>query len=58
MLIFKDEWYIFDKNNLIKLDINKEGFEIIKLYSPYVKHTKLIKYHYSKNNVIFFFRYR
>ena len=30
----------------------------MKLYSPYVKHTKLIKYHFSKSHAIFFFIYR
>ncbi len=30
----------------------------MKLYSPYVKHTRLIKYHFSKSHAIFFFIYR
>ena len=30
----------------------------LKLYSPYVENTKLIKYHFSKSHAIFFFIYR
>lgn len=39
-------------------DSSKEPFKLIKLYEDQVKELKLIKYHKSKNCVIFFFLFR
>ena len=56
----KNKQYIFNASNLIILKENNNWEEIIllKLYSEYVKNTKLIKYHFSNNHVVFFFLYR
>ena len=52
--------FIFDENNLLILkETNDQShISILKLYSPYVTNTKLIKYHFSTNHAIFFFIYR
>ena len=56
----RDKKYIFNENNLLILNEtdNKSEILFLKLYSSYVKHTKLIKYHFSKNHAIFYFIYR
>ena len=53
----------FDENKLL-IDLsgseskNKEPYQLLLLYSPQIKNTKLISYHTSKKNAVFFFFYR
>lgn len=37
---------------------NQPDIKLVKLYSEYVEDTKLTKYHFSGNNVVFFFLFR
>jgi hypothetical protein len=59
-IIIKDKKYMFHENNLIILreENNQPDISLLKLYSDYVKYTKLTKYHFSNNYAVFFFLYR
>jgi hypothetical protein len=37
---------------------NKEPYQFLSLYSSSVQNTKLVSYHTSQNNAVFFFLYR
>ena len=52
--------FIFDENHLVisKINNHQSDISILKLYSPEIKNTKLIQYHFSTNHAIFFFTYK
>jgi hypothetical protein len=56
----KEQFFSFpDLYLLIELDdSSKDPFKLLKLYEDEVKELKLVKYHKSKNCVIFFFLFR
>jgi len=54
--MINNQEYVFDENSLVLVQNNK--VKLSKLFSEYVKHTKLTKYHFSESYGIFFFLYR
>jgi hypothetical protein len=59
-IIIKNKKYMFQENNLIilKEENSQQDISLLKLYSDYVTDTKLIKFHFSNHNAVFFFLYR
>ena len=59
-IIINNKQFIFHENHLIILkdDNNILDISLLKIYSPYVQDTKMTKFHFSNNYVIFFFLYR
>jgi hypothetical protein len=58
----EDKFFAFPEQYLL-IDLNQNGkennpFKLIKLYEDEIKELKLLKYHISKNCVIFFFLFR
>ncbi len=60
IICIRNKKFIFNENNLLILNEidSLSKISILTLYSDYVKYTKLIKYHFSKNYAIFYFSYR
>ena len=59
-MFIKNKKFMFKENNLIifKEENSEPRIYLLKLYSDYVEHTKLTKYHFSNHHAVFFFSYR